>query len=106
MPRIALHIGLWAALLCCLVLLCAINPWAYWYFMAMRVLVFSSGLYLAWLLRTEETWLRVLFVIAALLFNPFFPAHLDVVVWRILDLAGFFLFLTAAGEIQGRLKET
>jgi hypothetical protein len=77
-------------------MLIAIGHWPYGYYMLLRVVVLAASLLLAGLIyqRTKQftIWLG-LFLIAALVFNPFVPLHLTRGVWSILNVAAAGLFV-------------
>lgn len=71
-------------------LVLAIVHWSYDYYMLLRVVVLAAAVLLAGLIykRTKEftIWLG-LFLVAALVFNPFVPLHLTRGVWSVLNVA-------------------
>jgi len=78
-------------------LLLAIGPWPYGYYMLLRVVVFAAGLLLAALtyqrLKQFTIWIG-LFLIVAIVFNPIVPLYMTRGAWSVLDLAGAALFVT------------
>ena len=78
-------------------LVLAVGPWPYGYYMLLRVIVFAGGLLLAALtyqrVKQFTIWIG-LFLIVAIVFNPIVPLHLTREAWLVLDLAGAALFAT------------
>jgi hypothetical protein len=76
-------------------LVAALGPWPYDYYMLLRMIVCVAAALLALLAyrRSDELtiWFGV-FVTLAILFNPILPIHLTRSVWTILDLGGAALF--------------
>lgn len=74
-------------------LVLAIFPLPYGYYMLLRLVVTAAAAYVAYENFSKDiaNW-GVVFVVIALLFNPFYVIHLDVVLWKIIDLvvAGIF----------------
>jgi hypothetical protein len=77
-------------------LLLATGHWPYGYYMLLRVVVLAAALLLAGLIyqRVKQftIWLG-LFLVAALVFNPFVSLHLTRGVWSILNVAAAALFV-------------
>jgi hypothetical protein len=77
-------------------LMLAPGRWPYGYYMLLRVVVLAAALLLAGLIyqRTKQftIWLG-LFLIAALVFNPFVPLYLTRGVWAMLNVAAAALFV-------------
>jgi hypothetical protein len=77
-------------------LMLAPGHWPYGYYMLLRVVVLAAALLLAGLIyqRTKQftIWLG-LFLVAALVFNPFVPLHLTRGVWLISNVAAAALFV-------------
>lgn len=77
-------------------LLLALGHWPYGYYMLLRVVVFAVALLLASFIyqqtKSISLW-AALFVITAVIFNPFIPPHLTRGVWSILNIltAGLFV---------------
>src|SRR5262245_65194187 len=78
-------------------LVLAVGPWPYGYYMLLRVVVFATGLLLAALtyqrMKQFTIWIG-LFLIVAIVFNPIVPLHLTRGAWSALDLVGAALFAT------------
>ncbi|PIR50129.1 hypothetical protein COU79_01135 [Candidatus Peregrinibacteria bacterium CG10_big_fil_rev_8_21_14_0_10_54_7] len=86
----------YARLAAALMLLWAIAPNPYPYYMFLRVVVCGVGAYSAHkayeLKKTEWTWA---FVLTAVLFNPFIPAHLTKEIWMLFNLIGSILLFAS-----------
>lgn len=80
-------------------LLIAVLPLPYGYYLFLRVAVFAAAIWLA-LTIDEMIKLKAPLWIVALLFNPFFPVHLSKAGWLPIDLAAAFLFFLASREKQ------
>lgn len=86
------------ALITAALLLVAVAPWwPYGFYMLLRIVVFGAGLFCGWSLwNAGRRRLAVALGIAALVFNPFLPAHLTREIWTVINLAGAGLFAYAA----------
>ena len=86
------------ALIAAAMLLAAVAPWwPYGYYMLLRVVVFAAGGFCAWTLWQDgRQGPAVALGIAALVFNPFVPAHLSQAIWAVVNLAAAGLFAWAA----------
>ena len=77
-------------------LVLAVGPWPYSYYMLLRIVVFAAALLLASLIyqraKSITAW-TILFVITAIIFNPFIPLHLTRGVWSILNILAGGLFV-------------
>ena len=76
-------------------LVLAIARWPYGYYILLRVVVAASALLLAGLIyqqaKSFTLWLG-LFLIVAIVFNPFVPLHLTRGVWSILNVLAAAIF--------------
>lgn len=73
------------------------DAWPYGFFTILRFVVFTATTYVAWMAyqRQKEKWVWI-FGFVAVLFNPFFPVHLNRETWVVIDLVvGIFLLTTA-----------
>ena len=74
-------------------LVIAVLPLPYGYFMLLRLVVTAAAAYVAYenFSRDIASW-GIVFVIIALLFNPFYVVHFDKALWAVIDLivAGLF----------------
>ena len=80
-----------------IMLVAALGPWPYDYYMLLRVVVCVAAALLAFLAYRSSNELTIwcgLFAALAIVFNPFFPLHLTRSVWTILNLASAALFAT------------
>jgi hypothetical protein len=69
----------------------------YGYYTFVRWVVFGSGTYAAWqLLATRNGGTAWLCFILAMMFNPFFPVHLEREMWRGVDIAAAAVFVYSA----------
>ena len=76
--------------------LALLDGWQYGFFTMLRFVVFATTAYVAWMAYEgqKEKWVLV-FGFIAVLFNPFFPVHLDRETWVVIDLVvGIFLLAT------------
>lgn len=81
-----------------LLLLLGVGSMPYFYYQLMRFLVFAGFGYLAYLQYKESSIDRmILFIILALLFQPFFPINLGKDLWKIIDvlIAAYLIYLLA-----------
>jgi hypothetical protein len=90
------------------VLVGAVLYWAIWkhdysYYIMLRWIVFSLSVYTIWksFKININFWLWV-YVIVALLFNPFFPFHLDKSFWVYIDLIVGSTILTSIAFIPAK----
>ncbi len=74
-------------------LILAIFPLPYGYFMLLRLVVTVAAAYVAYenFSKNTQNW-GVVFVFIALLFNPFYTIHLDKTLWTAIDLVVAVLF--------------
>jgi hypothetical protein len=76
---------------CCLI---AVLPMPYWYYPALRWVVFLAAVGGAWIiLRKRFHWSLLLVVAVAVLFNPFDPIHMHKAWWIVVDIASAFVVL-------------
>lgn len=76
--------------------LALLDGWEYGFFTMLRFVVFATTAYVAWMAYEgqKEKWVWV-FGFVAVLFNPFFPVHLDRETWVVIDfIVGVFLLAT------------
>ena len=76
-------------------LVLALGRWPYGYYMLLRVIVAAAALLLAGLIYQQAKSFTVwfgLFLIVAIVFNPFVPLHLTRGVWSILNVAAAAIF--------------
>ena len=74
-------------------LILALLPWPYGYFQFLRLVVTGTAAWVAYIAHTDtKPKLRTVFIVIALLFNPFIPIHLNRPLWIMIDLlcAGAF----------------
>lgn len=72
------------------------DGWDYGFFTMLRFVVFATTAYVAWMAHggQKEKWIWI-FGLVAVLFNPFFPVHLDRDTWVVIDsIVGAFLLGT------------
>jgi len=72
------------------------DGWQYGFFTLLRFVVFATTAYVAWMAyeSQKEKWVWI-FGFIAVLFNPFFPVHLDRETWIVIDfVVGVFLLAT------------
>jgi len=95
-----------ARLVAALMLLWAILPNPYPYYMLLRVVVCAVGAYSAYMAyqKQEIGWARA-FGLTAVLFNPFFPAHLTKEIWMFFDLVGAGLFVASFRSCSTKAKQ-
>jgi uncharacterized protein DUF6804 len=80
-----------------LLVLAAVGPWPFAFYMFLRVAILFAAGYLAWTLRdTAARWAVPLLILTALLYNPFIPARLNREVWTIINIATAALFFAVA----------
>tara|TARA_Y100000748_G_scaffold166295_1_gene139077 strand:- start:541 stop:831 length:291 start_codon:yes stop_codon:yes gene_type:complete len=74
-------------------LILAVFPLPYGYFMLLRLVVTVAAAYVAYenFSKNIQNW-GVVFVVIALLFNPFYTVHLDKALWAVIDLVAAGLF--------------
>lgn len=82
-------------------LLIAILPLPYGYYMLLRWLVSLSAIFLAWVANElgKKYWLSLMAIIA-LLFNPLIPIHLSKGTWTVIDLIVAILFFLSIKKIK------
>ncbi len=84
-------------------LLAAALPWPYSYYLVLRVVVFAYCAFeaLAGPRRSADDrfWLAV-FVVLALIYNPFFPSHLDAEGWLIINLLSAAMLVWHAWSVR------
>lgn len=63
------------------------DGWQYGFFTILRFVVFAATAYVAWMAYEgqKDKWVWI-FGFIAVLFNPFFPVHLDREIWVVIDL--------------------
>ena len=75
--------------------------WPYSYFQLLRVVVFVSGIYLAYALNKKGikdwTWIMA---ITAIVFNPFLPVYLSKGVWIILDVIAAVIYFYLSAKLK------
>lgn len=66
----------------------------YSYFQFLRVIVCGAGAYIAFQMFVQQNsnW-KWIFIIIAILFNPFLPIHLSRGIWQVIDLLTGSVFL-------------
>jgi len=84
-----------------LLLLIAVLPLPYGYYMLLRLLITASAAYVAYENFNKEipAW-SIVFVVVALLFNPFYVVHFDKALWAIIDIAVAALFFINSKKIS------
>ena len=88
--RKGLYIGL------ALLLLFGVGGMSYAFYQLLRFIAFAGFGYLAYLeYKSHTTDMMILFIVLALLFQPFFPLGLGKVIWKIIDIlvAGYLIYL-------------
>lgn len=85
--RSALPAPVWVAPLVLLVL--ALGPWPYGYYMFMRLVVCAGAVYAAFVLLNagQRRALAWTFIALALLYNPIFRVHFERETWSLINLA-------------------
>jgi len=75
--------------------LAILDGWEYGFFTMVRFVVFAMTAYVVWLAYHDEKekWVWILGFVAVL-FNPFFPIHLDRDTWVVIDLITGTLLLS------------
>jgi hypothetical protein len=87
------------------VLAIALLPLPYGYYTFLRIVVTAFSLYMAYEYSNKGKWLTgwaLAYVLAAILWNPLFPIHLDRSSWFVLDLIGAGVFWFAWNDSAGR----
>jgi len=82
-------------LVCAVFLLLAVPPiWPYGYYVFLRIFICGASAYLAYLSFDEhkEVW-GLIFVVVAILFNPFIPIYLNKDIWVVIDVVVAATFL-------------
>ena len=76
-----------------MLLVMAVLPLPYGYYMLLRLLITASAAYVAYKNFNKEmpVW-GIVFVIVALLFNPLYVVHFDKTLWVIIDILVASLF--------------
>ena len=73
---------------CIILLVLAVPPmWPYGYYVFLRVFICGASAYLAYLGFDEnkEMW-GLIFVVIAILFNPFIPVYFNKDIWVVIDI--------------------
>ena len=94
------------SLLSIIMLLLAVPPiWPYSYYSLLRVVICVSAGYLSFLIfnKNKEGW-GLSFAIIAVLFNPFFPIHLEKEIWAVLDVLVAVIFLASMFYLKNDLN--
>lgn len=75
-------------------LVAAVGPWPYGYFMLLRLVVCGAAAWLACSLLQRETFrgLGWAFAVLALLYNPLFRVHFEREIWVVLNILSAVLF--------------
>lgn len=90
-----------------LLLVAALFPWPYGYYVLLRIVVFVVAAWIAyeqWRLDDAISGRVVMFGAIALLYNPFLPIHLTKELWSVLNLTAAALFLWHLRDLR-RLTE-
>ena len=82
-------------------LLIAILPLPYGYYILLRWIVSISAIFSAWVANElgKKSWLFLMTIIA-LLFNPVAPVHLNKGTWTVIDLIVAILFFASINKIK------
>lgn len=89
------------ALVAAAMLVCALGDHPYGYYQLLRLVVTASAAFVAWIaLQDDALWAVWLFVLIALLFQPFVPVHLGKPTWRWVDPIAAGAFLTAIAALR------
>lgn len=102
-PRLApLPAPLWAVPLVLLVV--AVGPWPYGFYMLLRLVVCGAAAYLAYsvLQGRAARWLGWAFVALAILYNPVFKVHFERETWMLINLASAVPFGIAGWMVRPR----
>ena len=71
----------------------AVLPLPYGYFMFLRLVVTAAAAYVAYEnFNKDIPFWGIVFVVVALLFNPFYVVHFDKAVWSLIDIGAAALF--------------
>ena len=104
------HASVWVAP--AILLIAALFPWPYGYYVLLRLAVFVVSAWIAyeqWRFDDAVSGWVVAFGGVALLYNPFMPVHLTREIWSVLNISTAVLFLThlrvLRGLIAGRSSE-
>ena len=104
------HTSVWVAP--AILLIAALFPWPYGYYVLLRLAVFVVSAWIAyeqWRFDDAVSGWVVAFGGVALLYNPFMPVHLTREIWSVLNISTAVLFLmhlrALRGLIAGRLSE-
>lgn len=97
-PALSLRlVALCACILSAVLVLIAVSNHPRDFYTLMRFIVFCTGILSAWVFnRRTQPAFALVFVVAALLFNPFFPINLRRSTWEPIDLAAAALFAFGA----------
>lgn len=78
-------------------LLAIFHNWSYGFFNLLRLVVFASTSYVAWIAykTKHENWVWI-WIFIALIFNPFFPLHFGRDLWIVID---FIITILLLGSI-------
>jgi len=84
-------------------LLWAIAPNPYPYYMLLRVVVCTVSTYSAYIAyqQKDQQWAWA-FGVTAALFNPFIPAHLTKEIWMVFNLVGAIIFFVSLKSLNPR----
>lgn len=92
-----LHLDTVICIVVALLAVWAVGRHPYNYYVALRWLVFGTGIYMAWqLYQSKAKGLPLLFVGTAILFNPLASFRFERETWALLDLACAAVFFFAA----------
>ncbi|MCJ7993208.1 hypothetical protein J5N58_01175 [Rhizobium cremeum] len=91
-----------AAIATALMLLLALAPWPYEYYMLLRVLVFAAGIYCGIHFWSDSRGLSIALFLCAVLFNPVMPVHLTREIWMVLNVGCAVVFALAASRSNRR----
>jgi len=88
-----------------IMLLIAILPLPYGYYILLRWIVCISATFSVWVANElgNKSWL-FLMVLIALLFNPIVPVHLDKGTWVIIDFIVAILFFASINKIKQKVE--
>ncbi len=86
--------GLIPALIASGLLLIAIAPLPYGYYVFLRLAICGLGIFMAYMsYRGNVKWLMWVFIAVAVLFNPLIPIHLTREIWKPIDVICTIIFL-------------
>lgn len=83
-------VALW--LVPAVMLILALGPWPYGYYVLLRLVVCLAAAFIAWSLRTSTTPLTWAFVCLAILYNPIVKVPLGREVWMVLNVISVLPF--------------